>query len=138
MPQGGQSIIMLVAMLAIFYFLILRPQKKKTEEAQKMREGMKIGDTVVTIGGIRGRVTRMSEDSFFIQSGQDGHEIEFLKQALSYVVKPVEGFNPETVEESNEDNADRLDREEEENALNSDQEDQGIENEAEDNRKNFF
>ena len=54
------------------------------------------------------------------------------------MVKPVEGFSPETVEESNEVNADRLDREEEENALNSDQEDQGIENEAEDNRKDFF
>lgn len=114
MPQGSQSIILFVGMIAIFYFFVLRPQKKKAQEAQKVRESMKTGDTVVTIGGIRGQVTRITEDSFFIKSGSQGQELEFLKQALSYVVKPVEGFDPEKAEHDDRTNADALEREEEE------------------------
>ncbi|WP_051010854.1 preprotein translocase subunit YajC [Kallipyga massiliensis] len=118
MPQGSQSILMFVGMIAIFYFLVLRPQKKKAQEAQKMKDGMKIGDTIVTIGGIRGQVSRITEDSFFIKTGQDGQEIEFLKQALSYIVKPVAGFDAGKAEEDERTNADRLAREEEEASFN--------------------
>lgn len=92
LPAGSESIVMLVAMGALMYFLMIRPQKKKQQEEAKLKESMKIGDTVVTIGGIRGKVTNMTEDSFEIETGSDKLRIEFLRQALSYIVTPVPGL----------------------------------------------
>lgn len=58
--QGGggsmSGIIMIVAMIAIFYFLMIRPQNKKQKEIKRQREAMKTGDRVVTAGGIHGRL----------------------------------------------------------------------------------
>jgi preprotein translocase subunit YajC len=60
--QGGMStIIMMVAMFAIFYFLLIRPQSKKAKEHQKMLNELKKGDEVVTGGGIIGRVSGITD-----------------------------------------------------------------------------
>lgn len=64
--QGGFSgIILIVAMLAIFYFFMIRPQNKKQKEIKKAREAMKNGDKVVTAGGIHGKIKEIS-DNFII------------------------------------------------------------------------
>lgn len=91
-PPQFQPFIMLVLFGALMYFLLIRPQKKKQQEAQKVKESMKVGDNIVTIGGIRGRVTSITEDSFEIETGSDHMRLEFLKQALSYIVTPVAGM----------------------------------------------
>ncbi|MDY3052312.1 MAG: preprotein translocase subunit YajC [Ndongobacter sp.] len=91
MPQGMESMFLLLGLFGVMYFLMIRPQKKKQEQERKMRSEMKVGDQIVTIGGIRGRVTDIREDSFEIETGGDHLRIEFLKQALSYVVRPVPG-----------------------------------------------
>ena len=92
MPQWGSSLMMLAFLFAAMYFLMIRPQKKKMQKEQEMRQEMKVGDQVVTIGGIRGRVVAIREDAFELETGSEGARIEFLKQALGYIVKPVPGF----------------------------------------------
>lgn len=77
---GG--IIMLVVMFVAMYFLILRPQKKKQKEEQKMRDDVRVGDQITTIGGIMGRVVTVREDSLVIETGADRNKMTVKKWAL--------------------------------------------------------
>jgi preprotein translocase subunit YajC len=79
----GSTIIMLVAMLAIFYFMMIRPESKRKKEAEQMRSAMKVGDEIVTIGGICGKVVHIKDDKFVIETSADQVRIEFAKWALS-------------------------------------------------------
>ena len=84
MPGGmGGSIIMLVAMLAIFYFMLIRPENKRKKEAEEMRASVRSGDRVTTIGGVTGVVVDVKEDKFVIETGADRVRVEFAKFALS-------------------------------------------------------
>ena len=58
-PMGGgfQGIIMIVAIFAIFYFMMVRPQQKRQKEIKKFRENLTVGDRVVTAGGIHGKIS---------------------------------------------------------------------------------
>ena len=76
-------IIMLVAMLGIFYFMLIRPENKRKKEAEEMRSAMKEGDQITTIGGIVGTVVNVKEDRFVIETSADQVRIEFMKWALS-------------------------------------------------------
>ena len=64
---GYMNILMLVAIVAIFYFMMIRPQQKRNKEIQKAREGMKVGDKVITAGGIHGKVKEVGETSMLIE-----------------------------------------------------------------------
>ncbi len=69
-PAGGGDmsfIIMMVAMFAIMYFLIIRPQMKKAKEQKQMIEALQKGDEVITAGGVVGRITRMGEQYVTIE-----------------------------------------------------------------------
>ena len=61
-------IVWLVAIIAIMYFVMIRPQKKKQKEEQKMRDSLQVGDEIVTIGGINGRIVSIKEDTLIIES----------------------------------------------------------------------
>ncbi|MDR1407216.1 MAG: preprotein translocase subunit YajC [Tannerella sp.] len=61
------GIVMLVAIVAIFYFLMIRPQQKRQKDIQKAREAMKAGDKVVTAGGIHGRIKEISDTTILIE-----------------------------------------------------------------------
>lgn len=81
---GGMStIIMLVVMVAIFYFMLIRPENKRKKEAEQMRSSMKVGDEITTIGGIQGKVVALKDEKFVIETGADQVRIEFAKWALS-------------------------------------------------------
>ena len=86
-PAGGSSmgatIIMLIAMVAIFYFMLIRPENKRKKEAEQLRSSLKVGDQVTTIGGIIGTVVSIKEDKFVIETGADQVRIELAKWALS-------------------------------------------------------
>lgn len=83
-PGGmGSTIIMLIAMVAIFYFLLIRPENKRKKEAEELRSSLKVGDMVTTIGGIVGKVVNVKDDKFVIETGADQVRIEFVKWALS-------------------------------------------------------
>ena len=79
----GSSVIMLVAMLAIFYFMLIRPENKRKKEAENMRSSVKTGDKITTIGGIVGTVVNVKEDKIVIESGADQVRIELAKWAIS-------------------------------------------------------
>ena len=84
-PAGGgaTSLIMIVAMIAVFYFLMIRPENKRKKEAEQMRSALKNGDKITTIGGIVGTVVNVKEDKFVIETSADQVRIEFAKWALS-------------------------------------------------------
>ena len=85
-PQGGglmSTILMLGVMLAIFYFMLIRPENKRKKEAEQMRSAVKSGDRITTIGGITGTVVDVKGDSFVVETGADQVRIEFAKWALS-------------------------------------------------------
>ncbi len=79
------SLIMFVAIIAIFYFLIYRPQKKRDKEAKAMISAMKKGDKVVTIGGIHGTIVTVKDKTVVVKV-DDSARIEFSKEAISSVV----------------------------------------------------
>ena len=62
------TLIMILAMVGIFYFMIIRPQKKRDNQAKEMRNSIKVGDEIVTIGGICGKVTNVKDDTGTILS----------------------------------------------------------------------
>ena len=83
-PGGmSSSIIMIVVMIAIFYFLLIRPENKRKKEAEQLRSALKVGDEIVTIGGICGTVVDVKEDRFILETSADRVRIEFQKWALS-------------------------------------------------------
>ena len=75
------GILMLVAMVAIFYFLMIRPQQRKQKELQRSREAMKNGDKVITAGGIHGRIKEISDTSILIEVA-DGVRIRVEKSSV--------------------------------------------------------
>ena len=74
---------MLLVMVAVFYFMIIRPENKRKKEAEQLRTNIKNGDRVSTIGGIIGKVVDVKEDKFVLEIGADQVRIEFAKWALS-------------------------------------------------------
>ena len=79
----GSTVFMLVMMLAIMYFVMIRPENKRKKEAEEMRSAVKKGDKVVTIGGITGVVVDVKDNRFVLETGADQVRIEFEKWALS-------------------------------------------------------
>jgi len=105
-PQAGEagpgslltSFLPLIAIVAIFYFLIIRPQNKKRKETEKMLSALKKGDKVVTIGGLHGTVQSVKETTVIIKV-DDNVKLEFLRSAVSNVVT----VSKEKIEDKNED-----------------------------------
>ena len=85
MNSNTYSIVMLVVMLAIFYFLLIRPENKRKKKAEAMREGIKKGDTVTTIGGIVGKIVHVNKDTIVIETSDDRVRMELTKWAVSSV-----------------------------------------------------
>lgn len=79
----SSSIIMLVAMLAIFYFMLIRPENKRKKEAEQMRNSVKTGDKIVTIGGITGTIVNVKDSRIVLETGADQVRIELEKWAIS-------------------------------------------------------
>lgn len=85
---GGMSmIIMLVAMFAIFYFLIIRPENKRKKKTEEMRGSLSIGDEITTIGGIVGKIVQVTEDTITFETGEDRVRIQTKKWAVSTTAK---------------------------------------------------
>ena len=77
------TIIMLAIMLAVFYFMLIRPENKRKKEAESMRSAVKVGDKITTIGGIVGTVVSVKDDKIVVETSADQVRIEFAKWALS-------------------------------------------------------
>lgn len=79
----GSTVIMMVLMVAIFYFMLIRPENKRKKEAEQMRASLKKGDKIVTIGGIAGVIVDVKENRFVMETGADQVRIELEKWAVS-------------------------------------------------------
>lgn len=77
------TILMIVVLIAIFYFLMIRPENKKKKEAQNLRDSLTVGDEVTTIGGIVGTICHVKENSVVVETGADRVRIEFMKWAIA-------------------------------------------------------
>ncbi len=75
----------IVLVLVLMYFLMIRPQQKKQKEEQKMRNNLRVGDELTTIGGIKGRVVSIKDDTIMLETGNDRTKIQFEKWAIQTV-----------------------------------------------------
>ncbi len=85
--QGlGMQVIILVVFIAAMYFLLIRPQKKKEKNIQNMRNSLQVGDEIITIGGICGKIVKTKDESIVIQVGADKVKFEMMRWSVSSVV----------------------------------------------------
>ena len=78
-----ESILMLVLMLAIFYFMLIRPENKRKKANEEMRNNLKKGDTVTTIGGIVGTIVKVNASTIIVETSEDRVRLELTKWAVS-------------------------------------------------------
>ena len=81
--EQWSGMIMIVAMLAILYFLMIRPENKRKKQAEEMRNSLKKGDQITTIGGIVGRIVMVTDDTIVIETSDDRVRMELTKWAVS-------------------------------------------------------
>jgi len=79
----GGTLLMIGGMIAIFYFLLIRPENKRKKEAEQIRNSLKVGDQITTIGGIIGTVVSVKDDKFVMETSADQVRIELAKWAIS-------------------------------------------------------
>ena len=90
-PAGGGvlgilgTVIPLVLVIVVFYFFILKPQKKQETEAKNMRDNLQVGDEITTTGGIIGKVVSIKEETMVIETTRDATKIRLLKSAVARV-----------------------------------------------------
>ena len=80
--ESVMTFLPIVVIIAVFYFMLIRPQQKKDKEDRAMRENLEIGDEIATIGGIVGIVVSVKEDTVVIETGSDRSKIRILKTAV--------------------------------------------------------
>ncbi|HCC36999.1 MAG TPA: preprotein translocase subunit YajC [Treponema sp.] len=96
---GLMSFLPFVAIIAIFYFLIIRPQNKKQKETKKMLEALKKGDKIVTIGGIHGTIHSVRESTVVVKV-DDSTKMEFSRNAISGVTSAAKEDKSDNTEET--------------------------------------
>ena len=86
---GGMStmLIMMVAMIAIFYFLMIRPENKKKKKMEEMRNSLSVGEEIVTIGGLIGKIVQVTEDTITFETSEDRVRIQAKKWSISTTAK---------------------------------------------------
>lgn len=92
-PQGDAMSLLvsfapLVLVFVAMYFLMIKPQKKRQKEIEKMRNELTVGNRIVTIGGFIGRITRINDDELFISLGNSKEQIAIRKWAVHSVLDP--------------------------------------------------
>jgi len=78
-----------IVIIVVFYFMILRPQRKREKEKKEMLDSLKVGDNVTTIGGICGKITALRDDVVTVEVGKDKVKLVFEKWAIQKVEKPI-------------------------------------------------
>lgn len=86
MGNSYTTLIPLILLIFIMYFLLIRPQKKREKQVTAMRNAIKVGDDIVTIGGICGKVVKTKDETLIIQVGADKTKFEVMRWSISKVV----------------------------------------------------
>ncbi len=82
MDSGIGSLIFLFLLIAIFYFMLIRPQKRRVQQHQQLVDSIQVGDEVITIGGMHGRISFLGEEDVELEIAP-GTRVSFLKTAIS-------------------------------------------------------
>lgn len=94
MPAGAigsiVSFLPLVLIFVIFYFMLIRPQKKREKETQSMRSNLEVGDEIVTIGGVIGTIVSLRDDNILIETGSDRNKMRITRWAVQQNNTPHE------------------------------------------------
>ena len=85
MDQGTYTIVMIDVLVAMMYFMMIRPENKRKKKAQEMRDSLKKGDIVTSIGGIVGKIVAVQKDTIVIETSDDRVRVELTKWAVSSV-----------------------------------------------------
>lgn len=89
------SIILMIVLVAVMYFIMIRPQRKRQKEEQEMRSSLEIGDEIITIGGIVGRVVTIREEDLVIETGADRTKMKIQRWAVNTNVTKMEQHKKE-------------------------------------------
>ncbi len=109
MNQQLITLMPLVFLIVIMYFLLIRPQKKKEKAVAVMRNSIKVGDEVITIGGICGKIVKTKDQTLTIQVGADKTKFEIMRWAISKVVtdEPAPSQSTKTKKEEPEESSEK-------------------------------
>lgn len=86
MPANLRGLLVPIVFLAIFYFFAIRPQKKRQDEIKEMRDNLKVGDKIITIGGIYGKIINIKDETITIEAGTDRVKLEITRWAVGSAV----------------------------------------------------
>ena len=81
----GMMILWMVVIFGVMYFLMIRPENKRKKKAQEMRDSLKKGDVITSIGGIVGKIVQVNKDTIIIETSEDRVRMELTKWAVSSV-----------------------------------------------------
>lgn len=101
--QAG-TILYFVVLIAIFYFILFRPQQKQAKQRKKMLSEIKTGDTIITNSGIYGKIVKLKDDYFILESGPDRIKLKLQREAIGIVEKSAEKEKAEIPDEPEEEN----------------------------------
>ena len=100
-PNALVSLLPIVLVFVVFYFFLIRPEKKKNKQVADMRNSLRVGDEIVTIGGIVGKVTNVKDDQITLETGADRNKIRLMRWAVGQKLSKDEEV-PAEVSESTE------------------------------------
>ena len=109
----GFSLVLMIMLIAMLYFMMIRPQKKREKAEQEMRAALKVGDEIITIGGVVGKVEKIGDKTVVISTTAGKNKIEFLKTSIASVSKATQSSGsapketPKPVEEEKAPNRDK-------------------------------
>ena len=84
---GMPMLLMVVIMFAVFYFFVIRPENKKKKKTEEMRNSLTLGDEIITIGGMIGKIVQITEDTITFETGEDRVRLQTKKWAISTTAK---------------------------------------------------
>lgn len=87
MPQQLVSLLPIILMFVIFYFLIIRPQQKRDKKIKEMRANLNTGNQIITIGGIYGKILNIHDDILTITVGADNVKLKLGRWAVAEVIE---------------------------------------------------
>ena len=82
MNETTYSLLMMVLVFAVMYFILIRPENKRKKQAEQMRSNLSLGDEIVTIGGMTGKIVQITEETITFETGEDRVRIQIKKWAI--------------------------------------------------------
>ena len=82
MNETTYSLLMMVLVFAVMYFILIRPENKRKRQAEEMRSNLSLGDEIVTIGGMTGKIVQITEETVTFETGEDRVRIQIKKWAI--------------------------------------------------------